>query len=144
MTDLSALLLAQLPYLLVIALQMIGFYTMIASANLVKRMIGLGVFQVSVFFMYILMAKVDGGSAPILHEGIITYSNPLPHVLILTAIVVSVATTAVGLALVVRIYRAYGSMDEDELNRLDADEEGRMARRDVEVLQAGPDTESMH
>ena len=69
--------LLHIPYVLVVVLLMIGFYTMIASANLVKRLIGLGMFQVAVFFLYILMAKVDGGTAPILEQGITRYSNPL-------------------------------------------------------------------
>ncbi len=130
------------PYWLVVVLLMVGFYTMIASANLVKRLIGLGVFQVAVFFLYILLAKVRGGTAPILEEGIALYSNPLPHVLILTAIVVSVATTALGLALVVRIYHAYGSMDEDELVQHDNEVESALAARDARVLQAPRKAES--
>lgn len=136
--------LLHIPYVLVVVLLMIGFYTMIASANLVKRLIGLGMFQVAVFFLYILMAKVDGGTAPILEQGITRYSNPLPHVLILTAIVVSVATTALGLALIVRVYRAYHSMDEDDLDGLDAEAEARLAAIDVEVLKGKPGEEAVH
>lgn len=136
--------LLHIPYVLVVVLLMIGFYTMIASANLVKRLIGLGMFQVAVFFLYILMAKVDGGTAPILEQGITRYSNPLPHVLILTAIVVSVATTALGLALIVRVYRAYKSMDEDDLDGLDAEAEARLAAIDVEVLKGKPGEEAVH
>lgn len=136
--------LVQAPYWLVNVLAMIGFYTMIASVNLVKRLIGLGVFQVAVFFLYILMAKVQGGTAPILEAGITHYSNPLPHVLILTAIVVSVATTALALALIVRIYRAYQSMDEDELNAIDDASEERLAAIDQDVLQRRPGNEVRH
>ena len=102
---------------IVIVLMMTGFYTLITRGNLIKKLIGLGVFQVSVFMLYISMGKVDGGTAPILDEGITVYSNPLPHVLILTAIVVGVATLAVGLALVVRIQEAYGTIEEDEIQR---------------------------
>ena len=94
-------------YWVVIFLMMTGFYVVIASGNLVKKIIGLNLFQASVFILYISMGKVSGGAAPILRETIQTYSNPLPHVLILTAIVVGVATTALGLALVVRIKEAY-------------------------------------
>lgn len=94
---------------------MIGLYTVIAHTNLVKKIIGLSVFQASVFILYISIGKIAGGTAPIIAEGISAYSNPLPHVLILTAIVVGVATTAVGLALVVRIHEAYGSTEEDEI-----------------------------
>ncbi len=102
-------------YWLVIALMMTGFYIVITSPNLVKKIIGLNIFQASVFVLYITMGKIIGGSAPILSDQVSVYSNPLPHVLILTAIVVGVATTAVGLSLVVRIYAAYGTMEEDEI-----------------------------
>ena len=104
-------------YWIVITLMMIGFYVVIARPNLVKKIAGLFVFQTSVFILYISMANVSGGTAPILEDGIEVYSNPLPHVLILTAIVVGVATTALGLALVVRIHEAYGSINEDEIRR---------------------------
>ena len=104
-------------YWIVITLMMIGFYIVIARPNLVKKIAGLFVFQTSVFILYISMANVRGGTAPILEDGIEVYSNPLPHVLILTAIVVGVATTALGLALVVRIHEAYGSINEDEIRR---------------------------
>ena len=102
-------------YWVVIILMMTGFYMVIARPNLVKKMAGLFIFQTSVFVLFISMAKVEGGTAPILLEGAQTYSNPLPHVLILTAIVVGVATLALGLALVVRINEAYGTIEEDEL-----------------------------
>jgi multicomponent Na+:H+ antiporter subunit C len=106
-------------YWIVVFLMMAGLYVVIARGNLVKKIVGLNVFQASVFLLYITMGKVDGGTAPILAEGFTTYSNPLPHVLILTAIVVGVATTALGLALVVRIQEAYGSIEEDELDEKD-------------------------
>ena len=102
-------------YWIIVVLMMIGFYIVIAHNNLVKKIVGLNIFQVSVFVFYISMAKVQGGTAPILAEGIEIYSNPLPHVLILTAIVVGVATTALGLALVVRIRDAYGTIEDDEI-----------------------------
>ena len=104
-----------LNYWIVVVLMMTGFYIVIAHNNLVKKIVGLNIFQVSVFVFYITMAKVKGGTAPILAEGIEIYSNPLPHVLILTAIVVGVATTALGLALVVRIHDAYGTIEDDEI-----------------------------
>ena len=106
-------------YWVVIFLMMTGFYVVIASGNLVKKIIGINLFQASVFILYISMGKVSGGAAPILRETIQTYSNPLPHVLILTAIVVGVATTALGLALVVRIKEAYGTVEEDDIHRQD-------------------------
>jgi multicomponent Na+:H+ antiporter subunit C len=103
-------------YWIVVFLMMAGFYIVIAHDNLVKKIIGLNVFQSSVFILYITFGKVQGGTAPIIAEGITTYSNPLPHVLILTAIVVGVATTALGLALVVRINEAYGTIEDDEIH----------------------------
>jgi len=102
-------------YWIIVVLMMTGFYIVISHNNLVKKIVGLNVFQVSVFLFYITMAKIKGGTAPILAEGITTYSNPLPHVLILTAIVVGVATTALGLALVVRIRDAFGTIEDDEI-----------------------------
>ena len=102
-------------YWIVIVLMMTGFYVVIARRNLVKKLIGLAVFQVSVFLLYITIGVVDGGTAPIVAEGYAVYSNPLPSVLILTAIVVGVATMAVGLALVVRIQEEYGTIEEDEI-----------------------------
>lgn len=99
----------------VVFLMMTGLYVAIARGNLVKKLIGLSLFQTSVFFLYISMGFVEGGAAPILADGVARYSNPLPHVLILTAIVVGVATTAVGLSLVLRIQQAYGTIEEDDL-----------------------------
>ena len=106
-------------YWAVVFLMMAGFYVVISQGNLVKKLVGLALFQTSVFIFYITMGKISGGQAPIFVEGVTVYSNPLPHVLILTAIVVGVATTAVGLALVVRIYEAYGSVEEDEIHDKD-------------------------
>lgn len=106
-------------YWIVIFLMMSGFYVVIARGNLVKKLVGLNIFQASVFVFYITMGKVSGGTAPIIAEGIETYSNPLPHVLILTAIVVGVATTALGLSLVVRINESYGTIEEDDLSEMD-------------------------
>ncbi len=103
----------------VITLMMSGFYIVIAHGNLIKKIVGLAVFQTSVFIFYISMAKVEGGTAPILNDNIIQYSNPLPHVLILTAIVVGIATTALGLSLVVRIKEAYSSIEEEEIQQQD-------------------------
>lgn len=103
-------------YWVVIVLMMLGFYVVITRHNLIKKIVGLNIFQVSVFLFYISMSKVRGGTAPILDDGFRLYSNPLPHVLILTAIVVGVATTALGLALVVRIREAYGTIEEEEID----------------------------
>jgi len=132
-------------YWAVVVLMMVGFYTLISRSNLVKKLIGLNIFQTSVIMMYVSFGKVTGGTAPILIEeahaedgaeaaveaaagvaveaaeavgaaaqGVI-YSNPIPHVLMLTAIVVGVATLSLGLSLVVRIKEAYGTIEEHEL-----------------------------
>jgi multicomponent Na+:H+ antiporter subunit C len=100
---------------------MIGFYAVIAKPNLYKKLIGLSIFQSAVFLLYITMDKVEGGTAPILQDGVSNalYSNPLPQVLILTAIVVGIATTALGLAIVVRIKEEYGSIEEHEIQESD-------------------------
>ena len=107
-------------YWIVFILMMIGLYIIIAKKSLLKKIVGLSVFQTSVFLMYITFGKITGGTAPILNNAIDTvYSNPLPHVLILTAIVVGVATTALGLSLVVRINSEYGSIEEDDISAED-------------------------
>ena len=108
-------------YWIVIFLMMTGFYIVIARGNLIKKVIGLNIFQTSVFLLYITMGKLRGGTAPILDERFETYSHPLPSVLILTAIVVGVATTSVALALIVRIKESYGTVEEDEIQQLDED-----------------------
>lgn len=111
-------------YWLVIILMMVGLYVVVARGNLVKKLVGLNIFQVSVFLFYITVGKVTGGTAPIYLDAPDTvYSNPLPHVLILTAIVVGVATLAVGLSLVIRIQRAYGTVEEDDIQTADAGRE---------------------
>ena len=102
-------------YWIVIFLMMTGFYVVIATGNLVKKIVGLNLFQASVFILYITMGTVEEGAAPILKSDESVYSNPLPHVLILTAIVVGVATTALGLALAVRIREAFGTVEESEI-----------------------------
>ena len=106
-------------YWIVVALMMAGLYTVATSGNLVKKVIGLNLFQTSVFLFFISVGKMAGGTAPIVAEGWTRYSNPLPHVLILTAIVVGVATTALGLALIVRINRAYSTIEDEEIRRAD-------------------------
>lgn len=110
-----------LNYWVVIILMMAGLWVVVAQDNLVKKLVGLGLFQTSVFIFYISLGKLADGAPPIIDPASPAgaYSNPLPHVLILTAIVVAVATTAVGLGLVVRIHRAYNSVEEDEIHRLD-------------------------
>lgn len=102
---------------------MCGFYVVISRGNLVKKLVGLNIFQTSVFILYISMGKIIGGTAPIIvSQPNVVYSNPIPHVLILTAIVVGIATTSLGLALVVRINEAYGTIEEDEIHEQDEEE----------------------
>ena len=120
-------------YYLVIILMMLGFYAVIARGNMVKKMVGLNIFQTSVFMLYISVGKIDGGTAPILTgDPASVYSNPLPHVLILTAIVVGVATTAVGYALIIRIHEAYGTIEDDEVAVLIDSDQNARERADAE------------
>lgn len=110
-------------YWITVFLLMAGLYILIARGNLIKKLVGLGIFQTSVYLLYISPGKLIGGTAPIFASAFTVYSNPLPHVLILTAIVVGVATLALGLALVVRIREAYGTIEEDEILALDDERE---------------------
>lgn len=111
-------------YWAMIFLAMAGLFIVIARGNLIKKLVGLGIFQTSVYLLYVAPGKIVGGTAPIVSEAFQVYSNPLPHVLILTAIVVGVATLALGLALVVRIREAYDSIEEDEILRRDQAPDG--------------------
>nr|QNO42222.1 hypothetical protein AIOHENJG_00006 [Methanosarcinales archaeon ANME-2c ERB4]QNO42380.1 hypothetical protein LFOPHFOE_00020 [Methanosarcinales archaeon ANME-2c ERB4] len=114
---------AEYNYWIYVTLMMIGFYAMIAKKNLIKKIIGANIFQTAIFLFYVSLADVTGGTAPILvgghggehveHASEVIYTNPVPHCLILTAIVVAVSTTAVALALIIRIYNEYGSIEED-------------------------------
>ena len=111
-------------YWATVYLMVAGLYVVIARANLIKKLVGLSIFQTSVYLLYIAPGKLIGGTAPIVAPQYSVYSNPLPHVLILTAIVVGIATLALGLALVVRIREAYGTIEEDEALALDAQASG--------------------
>lgn len=102
-------------YFVTVFLMVAGLFIVIARGNLIKKLVGLGIFQTSVYLLYVAPGKLIGGTAPIIDAAFTLYSNPLPHVLILTAIVVGVATLALGLALVVRIREAYGTIEEDEI-----------------------------
>jgi multicomponent Na+:H+ antiporter subunit C len=110
-------------YWIAMFLLVTGIYIVIARGNLVKKLVGLSIFQTSVYLIYISPSKIVGGTAPIIAPGLSVYSNPLPHVLILTAIVVGVATIALGLAIVVRIHEAYGTIEEDEIHSQDQNAE---------------------
>ena len=120
-------LLGHMNYWLFVVLMMTGLYIVVARGNLLKKIVGLNIFQAAVFMLYISMGKISGGTAPIATGNPDEiYSNPLPHVLILTAIVVGIATTSLGLALIVRINESYGTIEEDEileLDRIKSDEE---------------------
>lgn len=122
-------LLGHFNYLIVVLLMMMGLYMVIASSNLIKKLIGLSVFQTAVFILYITFGKITDGSPPIITDNVDLYSNPLPHVLILTAIVVGVATTSVGLALIVRIEKAYGSTDEDDIHDMDDNDDYQLTKK---------------
>ena len=135
-------------YWVVVLLMMIGLYIVIAKTNLVKKLMGLSLFQVSVIMFYVSMGKVHGGTAPIyvLDHGTpspdVVYSNPVPHVLMLTAIVVGIATTSVGLALVLRIREAYGSTEEDVVVEMDrAEMEAREAFSHLDDAECDVDAE---
>ena len=126
-SDYLSFLYGHLPYWLFITLMLSGLFIVVSRGNLIKKIVGLNIFQTSVFMFYISIGKITGGTAPILLEksmvkSEVIYSNPLPHVLILTAIVVGVATTALGLALVVRIYEAFGTLEEDQIQKIDLED----------------------
>jgi multicomponent Na+:H+ antiporter subunit C len=115
-------------YWVYIVMMMIGFYAMIAKHNLVKKVIGMNIFQTAIILFYISIGTKKGGTIPILEEvghhavspesiSVVHYINPLPHVLMLTAIVVGVSVTGVALALIVLIYRRYHTVEEDEILR---------------------------
>ncbi|MFC6973982.1 cation:proton antiporter subunit C [Halomicroarcula sp. GCM10025709] len=105
-------------YYAVMLLLGIGLYMLVESSNLVKKVIGMNIFQTGIFLFFITLAYRAGASPPVVQEGAGPYVSPLPHVLILTAIVVGVSLTAVALALIIRIYSEYGTLDEDTLKQL--------------------------
>ena len=113
-----------LPYWLFIILMLSGLFIVVSRGNLIKKIVGLNIFQTSVFMFYISIGKMKGGTAPILLDKSLNnleviYSNPLPHVLILTAIVVGIATTALGLALIIKIREEYDTVEEDDIQKMD-------------------------
>lgn len=129
------LILGKYNYWISIFLLMIGLYTMIAKGNLIKKIIGMNIFQTAVFLFYVSIAKVKGGTAPIEWDKGGPYDNPLPHTLILTAIVVSVAVTAVALALIIRIYKEYGTIEEGEILKIEkenANSKSQMSNTEIE------------
>jgi multicomponent Na+:H+ antiporter subunit C len=109
-------------YVGVVVLVALGLYLVIGDRNLVKKVIGVNLFQTGIFLFFITSAAVEGGQPPVIEEGVETYVSPLPHVLILTAIVVGVSLTAVALTLVVRIYSEYGTLNEEVIAEMEADD----------------------
>ena len=113
--------LSHVNYFLAVILLVTGMYIVISRGNLVKKLVGLSIFQSSVYLIYIAPGKILGATPPIISSDYNLYSNPLPHVLILTAIVVGVATISLGLALTVRINEAYGTVEEDEIEQIETE-----------------------
>ncbi|ELZ85662.1 monovalent cation/H+ antiporter subunit C [Haloferax elongans ATCC BAA-1513] len=109
-------------YIASILLVGIGLYVVMGSPNLVRKVIGMNIFQVGIFLFFVTTGYVDGGVPPIVGHSEGPIVSPLPHVLILTAIVVGVSLTAVALALIVRIYNGYGSLDEDVIKEVQVDD----------------------
>ncbi|MDK2792578.1 MAG: multicomponent Na+:H+ antiporter subunit [Deferribacteres bacterium] len=110
-------------YLATIILILIGLYSVIVNGNLLKKVIGLNILSTSVILFYISISKVSGGSAPIYAENVVRYDNPLPHVLMLTAIVVGVSITAVALSIILKIEETYGTIEEDEIVEIDQNDD---------------------
>ena len=124
MTDWLNIIAARFNYWAYIALMMIGLYAMIAKNNLIKKIVGMNIFQTAIILFYVSIGVKRGGTLPIIEHGhgahshvvhAADYINPLPHVLMLTAIVVSVATLGVALALGIRVYNRYHTLEEDEI-----------------------------
>lgn len=109
-------------YWICIGLMLVGFYGIMAKTNLVKKAIALGLFQTGIFVFYISIGKIDGATAPVTAAGETLYSNPLPHALILTAIVVSISTLAVALAIIVNIRERFGTVDEHDIHQLEQEQ----------------------
>ena len=125
-----------LPYWLFIILMLSGLFIVVSRGNLIKKIVGLNIFQTSVFMFYISIGKMKGGTAPILldksaNTAAVIYSNPLPHVLILTAIVVGIATTALGLALIIKIREEYDTIEEDDIQKMDQNDLKKYNKKNV-------------
>ena len=124
MDDLISIIVAKYNYWIYITLMMIGLYAMIVKNNLVKKIVGMGIFQTAIILFYVSIGAKRGATIPIIEHGhgagahvvhAVDYINPLPHVLMLTAIVVAVATLGVALALAIRVYNQYNTLEEDEI-----------------------------
>ncbi|HKL25212.1 MAG TPA: cation:proton antiporter subunit C [Desulfuromonadales bacterium] len=123
MDELLQDIIARYNYWIYVVLMMIGFYAMIGKRNLVKKLLGMNIFQTAIILFFVSTGVKRGGGIPIvdkyqaLESGVDVSQvvNPLPHVLMLTAIVVAVSVTGVALAVLLRIYREYGTLEEDEI-----------------------------
>ncbi|MCP4752811.1 MAG: cation:proton antiporter subunit C [Proteobacteria bacterium] len=125
MDEIISFVVSKYNYWAFIILMMIGLYAMIAKKNLVKKIIGMSIFQTAIILFYVSSGAKKNATLPIIEHGhgetphpilAVDYINPLPHVLMLTAIVVSVATLGVALALAIRVYHQYGTLEEDEIH----------------------------
>ncbi|MBF1341871.1 MULTISPECIES: sodium:proton antiporter [Mogibacterium] len=120
MTQINGLLASKGIYFLTLLLLLLGVYGMISCKNYMKKLICMNIMQVAVIFFYLCFAQKKGGTIPVALDTIVNadkYVNPIPHGLMLTAIVVSLGTTGVGLALLTRIKEKYGSIEEDDIIR---------------------------
>ena len=124
MTELWDLVISKANYWMCIALMMVGLYAMVTKKNLVKKIIGMNIFQTAVILFFISIGAKKDATIPIIRHAVDTsdhliraadYINPLPHVLMLTAIVVAVSTLGVALALAIKVFQEYGTLDEDEI-----------------------------
>lgn len=106
------------------AIFVIGLHTVVMRTNMIKRILGVNIMGTGVFYFFIATGNVEGGMPPIINDGVETYINPLPSVLILTGIVVVVSITVYSLSLVIRIYETYGTTDQAEVARIQSEEEG--------------------
>ena len=120
MTQINGLLASKGIYFLTLLLLLLGVYGMVSCKNYMKKLICMNIMQVAVIFFYLCFAQKKGGTIPVALDTIVNadkYVNPIPHGLMLTAIVVSLGTTGIGLALLTRIKEKYGSIEEDDIIR---------------------------
>jgi len=118
---LSDVILIKYNYWISVVIMLIGLYAIIVKTNLVKKVIGLTIFQTGIFLFFISLGDIIPGTTYIALDGLkdgITYINPLPTVLILTAIVVSVSVLAYSLSLIIKIYKEFGTIEEDEITEI--------------------------
>ncbi len=124
MEETLTFIIAKYNYWAALILLLIGLFAMISKNNLVKKVIGMSIFQAAIILFYVSMGEKKGSTIPVLEHGhghvdqainVAAYANPLPHVLMLTAIVVGVSTLGVALAIIQKIHRVHGTIEEDEI-----------------------------